>query len=339
MNRESPKVIYLFGNQATKSPEPKERAEVVRQAKRGPKRRDVEPRRRLMSDTYSTATVGKLLNITEGRLRYWARSGLVEPTGRRGRARFYTFQDLVGLRVAKGLLDAGLSAARVRRAVEALRKQLPRHSRPLTELRVYCDGDAVVVRDGDRPFEAESGQMLLDFSVRELEQHIVELAAPRRASGEEAKRNAFDWYLEGCRLERAPEAVDEAEAAYMRALELDPRLSCAYTNLGNLRYRSGAVDDARALYEKALELEPDQPEAYYNLGYLAYEEGEVGTATRLFRKAIALEPDFSDAHFNLAMALAETGETAEARSHFRRYLALEPEGPWADVAREHLASL
>ncbi len=337
MNRESPKVIYLFGKQTATAGAEAERPEEAGPTRRVAPRRDVEPRRRLMSDTYSTATVGKLLGIPEGRLRYWARSGLVEPTGRRGQTRYYTFQDLVGLRVAKGLLEAGVSARRVRRAVEALRRQLPRHSRPLVELRVYSDGDAVVVRDGDRPFDAESGQLLLDFSVRELEQHVVELSAPRHAAGETARRSAFDWYREGCRLEREPEALEEAEAAYLRAVELDPRLSCAYTNLGNLRYRSGAVEDARVLYEKALELEPDQPEAYYNLGYLAYEEGDVAEATRLFRRAVELEPGFADAHFNLAMAQAETGDSATARVHFLRYLELEPEGPWADVARRHLA--
>ena len=350
MTGQRPKVIYLFGRPRRRlGPTGRDDDGCLRPAgvelDRTPSpavadrgRTGVLPRHRLMTDTYSAAQVAKMLSIPAGRVRYWSRCGLIEPSGRRGVARFYTFQDLVALRVAKGLLDAGLSSRRVRRAVAALRQQLPRHCRPLAELRVYGDGDTVVVRDGDRPFVAESGQLLLDFSLGEFEKQVVQLAAPRRARSSPERRTAFEWYLEGCQKESNPEACREAEQAYRRAVELDPQLACAYTNLGNLRYRAGAVEDARALYCKALDLEPDQPEAFHNLGYLEYEEGRVGEAVRLFNKAVELSPEFGDAHLNLAMALVEDGNPHAARRHFARYLELEPEGPWADLARQHLSS-
>jgi len=289
-----------------------------------------------LGDLYTAAQVSRVLGISVSRLRYWARTGLVSPSGRRGQRRFYTFQDLVGIRATLELLGGGLTTRRLRRAVERLREQLPHHSSPLSGIRVASDGKTVVVRHEDKPFEAETGQLLLDFSVGELHEHVVELAQPGRQPGVRERRNAFDWYLAGCRHEATPESLDKAESAYRRAIELDPQLACAYTNLGNLRYRAGSAEDALVLYQKALDLEPDQPEAHYNLGYLSYEEGEPLEAIPMFERAIELDPDFGDAHFNLAMALEEVGRRASAREHFTAYLSLEPAGPWAEIARRHL---
>ena len=73
----------------------------------------------------------------------------------------------------------------------------------------HSDGDAVIVRDGDRPFDAESGQLVLDFSVGELHRQVVELMAPSRATDPGEKRGAFDWYREGCRLEADSDTLAE----------------------------------------------------------------------------------------------------------------------------------
>jgi Flp pilus assembly protein TadD len=193
-----------------------------------------------------------------------------------------------------------------------------------------------VVRSEDRRFEAESGQLLLDFNVRELKKQVVQLIQPARNGNTEQRQIAFDRYLEGCRYEAMPDGLEEAEQAYRGAIELDPQLACAYTNLGNLRYRVGAVDDARALYEKAMDLEPEQPEAHYNLAFLSYEEGQLPEAVELFRRTLELDPEFGEAHFNLAIALSELGQDQDAHQHFSAYLELQPDGPWADLARSRV---
>jgi tetratricopeptide (TPR) repeat protein len=285
---------------------------------------------------YSATQVARLLGIPAGRLRYWARAGLVVPSGQRGRRRFYAFQDLVALRAAAGLLRGGLSAHQVSRAVASLQRRIPCRASPLAELRLTPEGSAVVVREAGARFEAETGQLLFDFDLNELHRQVVELIQPLQAPDLEQRQRAFDEYLEGCRLETQPEELERSEHAYRRAIELDPKLACAYTNLGNLRYRIGAVDDARALYRKAIELEPEQPEAHYNLAFLTYEEGDLEAAVDRFGRALELDPDFADAHFNLAMALLELGRRDEARAHLATYLELEPDGPWAELACDEL---
>ncbi len=281
--------------------------------------------------------VARLFGLSEGRLRYWARSGFLAPSGKVGRRRFYTFQDLIGIRAAKELLDRGAPLSAVRRGLSNLRRTLPHVTRPLNELRVRADGQTIVVHDHDRVFEAETGQLHLDFEVRAIRDDVVRILRPD-AIDPERRRKAYQSYLDGCRLDEDPATFDRAEQCYRDAVTLDPSLANALTNWGNLRFRRGDVGEAEALYRRALAIDEAQPEAFYNLGFLAFDRGEMAEAARLFASAVSLDPGFADAHFNLAMALEETGQKGEARAHWSTYLELDPEGAWAEIARRHLDS-
>jgi tetratricopeptide (TPR) repeat protein len=291
-------------------------------------------RRDPLADLYSRREVARLFGLTEGRLRYWERTGFLEPSAGEGARRQYTFQDLIGVRAAKGLLDRGVPLKEVRRSVEALRSTLPKCVRPLTELRVTADGQTMLVQDEAGVYEPRTGQRVLDFRVDTLKEDVVRVLRGKPRPEDQA--TAYELYLEGCRLDEDEATYDRAEEAYEKAVALDPSLSNALTNLGNLCYRRGQVERAQRYYERALKVDADQPEAYYNLGFLHLERAEPAAAAERFREAIDRDPGFADAHFNLAMAYEEMGEHPSARAHWETYLALEPKGPWADIAKRHL---
>jgi len=251
-----------------------------------------------------------------------------------GRQRFYSFEDLIGIRAAKELLAEGIALQNVRRSVEALRASLPRGARPLSSLRIVADGHALVVRGEHGSFEPTTGQLRLDFEVRELRDDVVRVL--RRSGRQNDVTVAHQHYLEGCRFDEDEAGFERAEAAYRRAIELDPSLANAFTNLGNLMFRRARYEEAQNLYVRALQLDPDQPEAFYNLGFLLYERGDVAGASLNFKRALRSDPSFADAHFNLAMALTEGGERLQAREHWQTYLKLDPDSPWAEIARQHL---
>ncbi|MDD5308744.1 MAG: tetratricopeptide repeat protein [Deltaproteobacteria bacterium] len=286
-------------------------------------------------ETYTLAEVGRLFDVSESRLRYWDRSGFLKPSGYDGQRRVYTFQDLVGIRSAKTLLDGGVTLQRARRILSSLKEKLPRSAHPLGRLRILGDSRTVTVIDEEREFDADSGQLLLDFSVSSITDSIISTLAPRRSNP--GLRTGYDWYMEGCRLDEDEATLAQAEEAYHRAIYLDPSMANAYTNLGNLMYRTGKTEDARVLYRKAVEIDPDQPEAHYNLGFLCFETSEIEEAERCFSVAVGLDSTFADAHFNLAMTKSRLGRADEARVHWERYLEIEPMGPWADIAREKLS--
>ncbi|MFO0677735.1 MAG: tetratricopeptide repeat protein [Polyangiaceae bacterium] len=287
-----------------------------------------------LTDLFSRREVSKLLGVDETRLRSLDRAGIVAPSGTRGKHRAYTFQDLIALRATRELLAKNVTLRDVAKAVGALRTALPRVTRPLQELRIVSDGNRVIVRTDDGPFDPISGQMVLDFQVTSLRDDVVRVLRPERTS--ERARTAYELYARASVLDEDPDTFEEAESLYSRAVQIDPSLAIAFTNLGNIKFRRGDDLGAEKLYLHALDIDEHQPEAHYNLGYVMLERGEAARAAYYFERAIVADPRFADAHFNLAMACEQIGDRAKARPHWLRYLEIEPKGTWADIARQHL---
>lgn len=287
-----------------------------------------------LTDLFTRSEISRLLGVTPGRLRTLDKAGVVSPTGRRRGRRAYTFSDLIALRTAQTLLDQRVRLRDVTRAIGALKRSLPKVTRPLQELRIVSDGQRVVVRTHDGVFEPLTGQMVMDLEVRSLRDDVVRVLRP--SAGRERARTAYELYLRASQLDEDPATMDEAERLYLEAMQLDPWLAIAYTNLGNIRFRRQDPDAAEELYRKALEIDARQPEAQYNLGYVMLERGKPSQSVPLFRGAIEADPKFSDAYFNLAMAYEQLGETAKARPYWKSYVELEPAGTWTEIAKRHL---
>lgn len=292
------------------------------------------PSREPVSDLFTGSEVAKLLGITSGRLRALDRAGIVTPSGRRKGRRAYTFGDIIALRAARDLISRKVRLRDVARAIENIQASLPKVTRPLAELRIVSDGQRVVVKSSAGVFEPLTGQMVLDFDVKDLRDDVVRVLRP--VVGKERARTAYELYIRASQLDEDPATIDEAEGLYRRALEIDPWLAIAYTNLGNICFRKSDETQAEKLYRKALEIDAAQPEAQYNLGYLMLENGRAAEAINFFKGAIKSDPRFADAYFNLAMAYEQVGEPSKAHPCWRKYLEIEPTGTWAEIARKHL---
>jgi DNA-binding transcriptional MerR regulator len=154
----------------------------------------MEVRRASAGEPYRSGEVTQILGISRRQLHYWARTGLVRPsTTTRGGHHRYSFRDLVALKAAKRLIDAGVSVQGIRRSIEALQRRLPEVRRPLTELVLVATGDVVLVLHDGAAFEAVTGQEWV-FEVarfrREVEAWRRErrgAAARRPADGAEAQ--------------------------------------------------------------------------------------------------------------------------------------------------------
>src|SRR5215510_9262554 len=114
---------------------------------------------RAARERFRTRDVIQILGVTRRQLQYWSQTGLVTPSiqtpGGHGR---YTFEDLVALKAAKRLIDAGVSVQRIRSSILALTKLLPSVKRPLAELVLVATGDVVRAFHGGTAFDALSGQ-------------------------------------------------------------------------------------------------------------------------------------------------------------------------------------
>ncbi len=300
-------------------------------------------------ELFAIKDVADLFGLQEARLRYWAQTGFIGPSVRRGSRFYYTFEDLIGVRVAKELLDSGLPMQRVRRNLDALRAALPAVDRPLTRLRVCSDGNDVVVVADDVAFEPKTGQLVMSFAVGSLSERIAQVLPLRPGAKEgakdarkekapEAPTTAYGCFLAGVAADDAGDAR-RAEALYRRALSLDGNFPAAWTNLGNLLERRAVRGEARSAYDRALDLDPDLPEARYNLANLLADLGEDELALAEYRRVLTTSPHFADAHYNLALLLMKIGAAAQAKQHLERYLELDPSSDWTARARSLLATL
>jgi tetratricopeptide (TPR) repeat protein len=267
---------------------------------------------------YGTRDVAQILGLSPAQVRGYVRSGFLKPErGERGDFRF-SFEDLVFLRTAKGLLEARIGPRRVKRALAKLREQIP-EGRRLTGLRITAEGNRVVVADGAARWQPESGQALLDFGVAELAEKVAPLAreAFREAQEDGDELTADDWYEWGCELEAA--APPEAREAYRRALALDPVHADALVNLGRLLHESGDARGAEEHYRRALAARPGDATAAFNLGVALEDLGRTQEALAAYEGAVALEPDNADAHYNAASLYERAGQVQAALRHLKSY--------------------
>ncbi len=270
---------------------------------------------------YTSRDVAKLLGLTVAQVRGFARDGFLTPgRGPRGELLF-SFQDLVILRTAKGLVAARIPTRRIRRALRRLRTELPR-GRSLAELRIAAEGDRIVVSDGEATWSPESDQMQIDFAISDLATRAAPMArrTARAARLVEQDFSAEDWYDLGLELEVA--APVEARDAYRRALELDAHHADAHVNLGRLLHEQGLVEEAERHYRLALRESPEHATAAFNLGIALEDLGRPADAIDAYRAALATDPRLADAHYNLARLYEKAGKKAAALRHLSSYRRL-----------------
>ncbi len=119
-----------------------------------------------------------ITGLSRRQLTYWRSTGLVVPDQRTSGGHWrYSFLDLLALKTAKKLIEAGVSVQKIRKSIASLLKFLPTCKAPLRELSLVTTGDIILVLHGDTSFEALTGQEWI-LPVAELEQAITHLHGP-----------------------------------------------------------------------------------------------------------------------------------------------------------------
>ncbi len=265
---------------------------------------------------YSIKDAAALLDVAPAAVRSLIAAGfLAPPRGDRGEFRL-SFQDLILLRTAKGLKEANVPARRLRSALRKLRQQL-RETAALSAVRIVADGARVLAKQGGETWEPESGQTIFDFAVSDLAGRAGSLA--RRAAvaarlNKDAETSAV-WFAIGYELEISD--PKEAEEAYRKAIELDPKNADALVNLGRLRHEAGDVRAAEALYRRALHVRPKDATAAFDLGVALEDQGRTEDAAEAYETALRMDAEHADAHFNLAGVLERLGKREHALQHLK----------------------
>jgi tetratricopeptide (TPR) repeat protein len=249
-------------------------------------------------------------SLREDHLRYLVKCGVIRPILRTNADTYFAFPDLAVIRQANDELGQGAAFRSVVRGLIA-----------------SCQG-----------------QMAFDFRLDAAPAKILTLhrrvAAPSLpptpvAAGEYDRADAEEYFRQASDLDDGDESrLEEAAAAYRKALELDPYLVAALINLANIHYSRDELAEAQGLYERAIGVESDFFEAHFNLGNIYHDLGQFFEAQRCYEEALRLNPFYADTHFYLAVTLEKLDQSGEARPHWRAYQQLAPQGEWVELAKE-----
>lgn len=174
---------------------------------------------------------------------------------------------------------------------------------------------------------AELGGRMLDDPIRAVRLEAARVLAPvRQQLGEERARldQVLAEYISAqhynadrgaahhnlADLFAATGDDERAEAAYRRAIELQPFLAAAYANLADLYRRGGRDPEGEATLQQGLQRVPDDAGLQHAFGLLLVRGQRFAEALEALSHATRLAPENSRYAYIHGVALAASGDTA-----------------------------
>jgi tetratricopeptide (TPR) repeat protein len=269
------------------------------------------------ASTYSLRRVQAMLGLSRGIVSGLIAEGFVVPTRGPRNAWRFSFQDLMLLRTAHALQASKIPPRKILRSLARLKATLP-DELPLTGLRITAIGADVAVRSPQGHWQADSGQLLMDFDVAPLGGSVAFLA---RDTAPPAPPGAPAWFERGLALEATDAAA--AEAAYSQALVLAPGMEAAYLNLGAMLSDAGRYAELAALSDAAVVHCPASALVRFNHAVALDHLERLPEAVVAYELSLALDPTLADAHFNLGRLREQLGDKRGALRHFSAYRRLQ----------------
>ncbi|HYC26637.1 MAG TPA: adenylate/guanylate cyclase domain-containing protein [Nitrososphaerales archaeon] len=162
----------------------------------------------------------------------------------------------------------------------------------------------------------------------------------------EAQRNAEDFArkaveLDGTSAEAhtslagaiAHSSVEDREAEFKKAIELNPSYATAYHWYGILLLSTGRKEAALAEAKRAQQIDPLSPQIAVFLGLVYHALGDYGIAEKQLLRALQLQPDFLPAIGNLISHYYVTKRFREAETQLELYRKISKDDYACDMAK------
>ena len=128
--------------------------------------------------------------------------------------------------------------------------------------------------------------------------------------------DALATYFHGYVLKRLRKDLNQALAAFERAISIDPNLAVAHNYVGQIKVFLGRANEAAGHTLKAIQLSPRDPqlaEWYYQLAITYIHQQRFDEAVEWARRGVQVNPNLRYPYRVLAAALALSGQVDEAR--------------------------
>jgi tetratricopeptide (TPR) repeat protein len=115
-----------------------------------------------------------------------------------------------------------------------------------------------------------------------------------------------------------------ASAHLLHAVQIAPRFTAAWNQLGTIAYQTHRYPDAEADFRKALDAEPDAFEPLVNLGGVLLNLERPREALSYNQRAVARRPNNALANSQLGLSYFELDDTDAAEKYLKTALQLDP---------------
>lgn len=150
--------------------------------------------------------------------------------------------------------------------------------------------------------------------------NIAQAASACASNLNSYRKSHFLWQSLGqCHLLRG--ALNEAATCLNKAIELDRQNGTTYGLMARVCAKQGQLENAQALYLKALDITPDDINLLNDFGNHLIGIGRSSEAAGYLKKASEQSPQNARLLYNYATALRETGQTHEARKALEQAIA------------------
>ncbi len=120
-----------------------------------------------------------------------------------------------------------------------------------------------------------------------------------------------------------------AISSYQKAIKLNPKFSWSYHSLGKAFANTDQWEKAIYSYQKALQLNPQAAVTYHCLGDALVNQKKLDKAIITYQKAIELQPETWVVHHKLANIFQEKGELDAAILAYHEAIKLNPNFLWS----------
>jgi tetratricopeptide (TPR) repeat protein len=117
---------------------------------------------------------------------------------------------------------------------------------------------------------------------------------------------------------------DEAIGLFEKALNINPDLAAAHSNLAGALEELGRRDEAISHLKEALRIDRLDARGHYNFGLAMHHNGCPGKAIEHYKEAIRLNPNNALAHYNLGNALTAMRQLNDAIINYKQAVRLDP---------------
>lgn len=129
----------------------------------------------------------------------------------------------------------------------------------------------------------------------------------------------------------SPRNLENALTA-QRALALEePEDARVFNDLGNLLVLAGELDQAEAAYSRALELDPQKVSTRFNLALLLQEVGRYRDALEQYREVLAIDPYHAWSYYQMGTLFDHWREDDLAVKYYSQAFTLDPQLAFPEV--------